>query len=188
MAYDITHMGRHGLDGIDGSPRRRQAPKRRRLSYVATTIARRQDNIGWVQQRARTRRGLAGRGTAVLGEVSEGVRQGSSPRRGLQWRVDGKGATGARAGRLAWAPAGVPRWPPWPSHTELPHCCGQVAQGRELAKPIGCADSTLLHAGLGNGAAGVLQGKRARKGRETEGGVEALGTWLSGPRVVGATV
>jgi hypothetical protein len=40
----------------------------------------------------------------VLGEMGEGARRGSSPRRRLQWHVDDKGATGARAGRLAWAP------------------------------------------------------------------------------------
>jgi hypothetical protein len=37
--------------------------------------------------------GRRGHDTAVLGEMGEGARRGSSPRHGLQWRVDDKGAT-----------------------------------------------------------------------------------------------
>ena len=50
--------------------------------------------------------GRRGCDATVLDEVGEGARRGSSPWRGLQWRVDDKAATGAWAGRLAWAPVG----------------------------------------------------------------------------------
>jgi hypothetical protein len=73
-----------GVDGIDGSPRRRRAPKRRRLSYVATTIARQRDNIGWVQQRARTGRGLAGRDTAAVVASATAASGPTRGRKGLK--------------------------------------------------------------------------------------------------------
>jgi hypothetical protein len=57
--------------------------------------------------------GRRGRDVAVLGKVGEGAQRGSSPRRGLQCRVDGKGAAGASAvallghARPAWGGVGA---------------------------------------------------------------------------------
>jgi hypothetical protein len=90
--------------------------------------------------------GRRGCGTAVLDEAGDGARQGSSPRRGLHWRVDGKGAVGASTTALLGhvRPASTERLAGWqgrglggsPGRRRARHACpGHLVAAQRPCRP-----------------------------------------------------
>jgi hypothetical protein len=114
--------------------------------------------------------GRRGRSAAVLAETGDGARRGSSPRRGLHRRVDGKGAAGASTAALLGhvEPASIER------------LAGQ--QGRRLEARLGVGGRTTPALGTGPLRRGCA-GRAGCHGRAAPGCHTAAGKllrWVQG--------